>query len=162
MLADFMAAYQSGKKLYELIKATNELSNSHEILMAVSEVQQKLVDANASALASQEREATLAVRVRELETQLRDSEDWKTQMQSYELFEFPTKALAYKLRADMANTTPMHYLCTACADKKKKTILQPIAMYLHCPECKSNIDADNPPPSHKRRTLNSGVNWKTV
>ncbi len=159
MFAEITAAIQSLKTLYGLVRATQSLSNSTEILTAVSDVQQKLMDANAAALASQEKQAAFAEKVRELETQLRDSEDWKNQMQSYELFQFPTKALAYKLKSQLANTAPMHYLCTACADKKKKTILQPISTYLHCPECKSNIDAEIPPPRPQRRQISGGQSW---
>ncbi len=153
MLTELVAASQGVKTLFELIKATQGLSNSTAVLTAVSDVQQKLMDANAAALASQEKQALLAERVRELEAQLRDSEDWKKEMERYQLFKFPTKALAYKLKPQLANTAPMHYLCTACVDKKKKTTLQPIAEYLHCPECKSNIDAEIPSPNPPGRCL---------
>lgn len=160
MLAEFSDAVQSVKTVYDLIKATQGLSNSTEVLMAVSEVQQKLMDANAAALASQDKQASLAERVRELEAQLRDSEDWKSQMQSYELMEFPTKALAYKLKSEMANGEPIHYLCTACVDKKKKTTLQPKQRHLHCPECKYAIlTQQDPPPSNRRSNPTS---WKVT
>ncbi len=134
MLTELVAASQGVKTLFELIKATQGLSNSTAVLTAVSDVQQKLIDANAAALASQEKQASLAEQVRELEAQLRDSEDWQREMQRYHLVEFPTKALALKLRVDMANGEPMHHLCKACADKKQKTTLQPLNGYLVCPE----------------------------
>lgn len=95
-------------------------------MMAVSEVHQKLMDAQTAVLASQDKQIALGERVRELEAQLRDVEDWNTQMQSYELFELPTKALVYKLKLELANTVQMHYLCAACANKKQKTMLQPV------------------------------------
>lgn len=139
MYAEFTAACQSAKVLYELIKATKEFSNSAQILTAVSEVQQKLMDANAAALTSQAEQATLIERVRELETKLRGVEDWENQMQRYELIEFPTKTLAYKLKPAMANGEPIHYLCPTCADKKKKITLQPSGRQLYCHECKFNI-----------------------
>ncbi len=159
MYSEITAAIQSAKTVFDLLKATQGLSNSTEVLTAMNDVQMKLNGAIASALASQEKQAALAERVRELETQLRENEDWKTQMQYYELFEFPTRALAYRLKSEMANATPMHYLCTACVDKKKKTILQPVSCYLHCPECKSNIDAEVPPPSPQRRQISGGQSW---
>ena len=145
MYLEINAANQSAKTAFDLIKATKELSNSTEVLTAVNDVQMKLSSAIAAALASQEKQASLAERVRELEAQLREVEDWNTQMQRYELFEFPTKALAYQLKPEMANGAPIHYLCTACVDKKKKTTLQPIHRYLRCPECQSDIVAQEPP-----------------
>lgn len=146
MYLEINAAIQSAKTAFDLIKATKELSNSTEVLTAVNDVQMKLSSAIASALASQEKQASLAERVRELEAQLRDSEDWKTKMQRYTLVQLPTRALAHQLKPEMANGELMHYLCVACADKKKKTTLQPINNYLRCPECKSDIPAQEPPP----------------
>ena len=134
MYTEISAAFQSVKAAIALIKATQGLSNSTEVLTAVNDVQMKLGDAIASALASQEKEAALAAQVRDLEMQLRDIEDWKSQIQRYELFQFPTGTFAYKLKEDMANGEPIHYLCSACADKKQKTTLQPNYRHLNCPE----------------------------
>lgn len=138
MYAEITTAFQGVKALLDLVKAKKELSNSTELVTAINDVQMKLSEAIAAALASQEKQASLAERVRELEAQLRDSEDWQKEMQRYQLIEFPTKALALKLRADMANGEPVHYLCKACADKKQKTTLQPLNRLLLCPESKNH------------------------
>jgi hypothetical protein len=53
----------------------------------------KLSDAIASALASQEKQAELAKRVQELETQLKDSEDWKSHCNAMSLLNFRPKLL---------------------------------------------------------------------
>ncbi len=120
MPGEFLAAFQGAKSLYELIKATQGLSNSVEVLTAVSDVQQKLMDANAAALASQLKQSELTERVRELEAQLRESEDWKKEMERYQLVTLPTGVFARQLKQLFANREPTHYLCTACADKKKR------------------------------------------
>lgn len=148
MYAEINAAYQSVKIAIDLIKAKKELSGSTELLTAVSEVQQKLMDANGAALASQEKQAALAEQVHTLQAQLRDVEDWKTEMQRYQLVAFPdTKALALKLREEMANGEPLHYLCKACADKKQKSTLQPLHRHLHCPESKYHSIVHEAPPA---------------
>ena len=139
MYSEITGAIQSAKIAIELIKAAHGLSNYSELLTAVTDVQMKLTDAIASGLASQEKQAALADRVRELENQLAEIECWNSQIQRYALFQFPSGALAYALKAGMENGEPLHYLCTACVDKKKKTILQPSGRQLHCPECKSTI-----------------------
>lgn len=159
MYTEIAAAFQSAKTAVELLNATRGLSNYNEVLSAVNDVQIKLSVAIASALASQEKEAALAKQVRELETRLRDIEDWKSLIQRYALFEFPTKALAFRLKPEMANDEPMHYLCTACADKKKKSTLQLKQRWLYCPECKFDIEAQEPPPRSDRSGSSS---WKTV
>ena len=145
MYAEITTAFQSVKAAITLIKATKELSNSTELVTAMNDVQMKLSEAIAAALSSQEKQAGLADRVRDLEAQLRDSEDWKSQIQRYQLITLPTGALVHQLKEPFLNGEPIHYLCTACVDKKKKTTLQPIDIYLRCPECKSDIPARVPP-----------------
>lgn len=158
-MSEIAAAIQGFKLLWDKIKATKELSNSTDLLIAVNDVQQKLTDANTAALASLEKQGELANQVRELQRQLTITEDWKSEIQRYELFVFPTKALAYRLKAEMVNGVPMHYICTACADKKKKTTLQPKHRYLHSPECKSMIMIEEPPPTNRR---SKPVSWKVM
>lgn len=159
MLGEITNAFQGVKALLDLVKAKKELSNSTELVTAINDVQMKLSEAIAATLATQEKQTACARRVQELETQLRENEDWKNQMQSYELFEFSTKALAYKLKEEMASGKPMHYLCITCAEKKKKTTLQPSNRHLHCPECKSSIRTEPDPPSPNRSNRQS---WKTM
>jgi Zn finger protein HypA/HybF involved in hydrogenase expression len=146
MYSEIVTAFQSTKTAIELVKAANGLSNYSELLTAVTAVQIKLTDAIASELASQEKQAALAERVRELEKQIAEIEDWKSQIQRYALFQFTTGALAYALKLGQENGEPMHYLCTACVDKKKKTTLQPQGRLLHCPECKTHIATEKSKP----------------
>lgn len=74
MYAEIATAFQSAKIAVDLIKATKDLSNHTEVLTAVNDVQIKLSEAIASVLASQEKQAVLAKRVQELETQMRNIE----------------------------------------------------------------------------------------
>jgi len=152
MYAEIVAAVQSTKTLAELLKAAHSLSNYSELLTAVTTVQMKLTDAIASELASQEKQAALAERVRELEKQIAEVENWEAQMQRYALFEFPTKALAYALKPGMEQGQPMHYLCTSCVDKKQKSTLQPNGRYLRCPVCKIDIATQPAPPIRANRS----------
>lgn len=158
MYSEITAAIQSTKTAIELVKAAHGLSNYSELLTAVTAVQIKLTDAIASELAGQEKQAILAERVRELEKQIAEVEDWKNQIQRYMLFQFPTGVLAYALRPGKEDGEPMHYLCTTCVDKKKKTTLQPESRALHCPECKIDIITEESPPININRG-NRGGSW---
>src|SRR5574337_919582 len=102
-MSEIAAAIQGFKLLWDKIQKTKELSNSTELLIAVNDVQQKLMGANTAAL-------DLANQVRELQTQLAITEDWKNEIQRYELFVLPSKAIAYKLKDNMASDEPLHYL----------------------------------------------------
>jgi hypothetical protein len=121
MYTEIVAAIQSTKTAIDLVKAAHGLSNYSELLTAVTAVQIKLTDAIASELASQEKQAALTQRVRELEQQINEINNWDTQISRYALFEFPTKALAYALQKSQENGEPMHYLCAACVSKRQKS-----------------------------------------
>jgi DNA-directed RNA polymerase subunit RPC12/RpoP len=152
---EIVAAIQGIKALADLLKATHSLSNHSELLTAVHAVQMQLTDAIASALDSQEKEATLAARVRELEKEVADVRNWETDMRRYELFEFPSGHLAYALMRGLEQGEPMHYLCASCISNKKKSIMQPSGLQLRCPSCNTGIFRDrrsSPPPRRNGET----------
>ena len=156
MFAEISAAVTSAKTALDIAKAAHGLSNYNELVAAVSEVNAKLMDATVVALASLEKQSSLASEVSDLKESLRKIENWESQMKRYSLHAFPTGALAHALQPGMENGEPMHYLCTACVDKKKKTTLQPNGRVLHCPECNTNIYMHPHSPSPNR---NKGGSW---
>ena len=157
MYAEIIAAVQSTKTLAELLKAAHSLSNYSELLTAVTAVQQKLTEAIASGLESQEKQAALLERVRELEAQLAAVHEWQQQIERYALIEFPTKALAYGLKPEHANGEPHHHLCVTCVENKRKTTLQPQGRHLHCPICKTVISTAPQPP--RQNNPRGGGSW---
>ena len=157
MYAEISAAVASAKTALDIAKAAHGLSNYNELVAAVSEVNTKLMQATTVALASLEKQSSLISEIAELKEKLRDVEDWEGQMKRYSLHEFPTKALAYALQPGMEQGQPLHYLCTACVDQKKKTTLQPHGRFLYCPVCKTDIEIQDRPPSSTRR--NGGGSW---
>lgn len=161
MYAEIVAAIQGTKTAIDLVKATNGLSNYSELLGAVTAVQMKLTDAVSAALASQEKQASLAERVRELEKQLAEVDDWRNQISRYSLFKFPTGALAHALKAGMEDGQPMHYLCTSCVDKKKISTLQPNGRFLRCTVCKIDVVMQSAPPLNRGGGGRGGV-WMSA
>ena len=151
MYTEIAAAVASAKTALDIAKAAHGLSNYNELVAAVSEVSTKLMDATTVALASQEKQAALANEIADLKDKLREVENWESQMQRYSLQALPAGALAYALKPDMQQGQPMHYLCTACVDNKKKTTLQPHGRLFHCPECKTSIAMQNAPPVQVNR-----------
>jgi hypothetical protein len=147
MYAEIAAAVASAKTALDIAKAAHGLTNYNELVSAVSEVSAKLMDATTVALASQEKQAALANEIAHLKEKLREVEDWQGQMQRYSLQAFPTGALAHALKPGMEQGEPMHYLCTACVNKKQKSTLQPNGRLLFCPECKLSVATQNAPPS---------------
>lgn len=141
MSNEIAAAIQSLKILYDIVKANKELTNFNELVSAVAEVNAKLIDANASALASQEKQSLLTERVRELEKKIMEFENWEGEIQKYKPHEFPSGTRALALKPEMQQTEPLHYLCEACASKRQISRMQPDGfhdgkgLFLRCHNC---------------------------
>lgn len=162
MYAEIAAAVQSAKALKDLVVAAQSLSNHNELVAAVSEVNSKLIEATAVALASQEKQSQLQAHVNELEKKLAEVEDWKKIIDRYQLHEFPTGALAFALKKDRAEGEPLHYICANCADRHHISRLQPDPgrNRLTCHPCNHSIYVKAKPPLP--HTSNSGGSWMNL
>jgi hypothetical protein len=160
MYAEISAAIQSVKTVSELAKAANSIANHNELMAAVSEVNARLMDATAVALASQERQSELLNRVAQLEKELADLRERQRIAQRYQLHKFPPGSLAYRLNEEHETTEPAHFLCAKCVDDGGHTKLQPWgSRRLKCMTCETVIPTDFDPAVQTRRTSS---NWKTV
>lgn len=141
MYVEINAALQSMKVIGDWIRANKSLSNYNELVSAVSEVNSKLMRANEIALASQEKQAFLADRVRELEKKIMELENRESEANKYELHEFPTGTCVFKLKPEMQNGEPTYYLCEACMSKSQISRMQPDgfrdgkSFFLRCHNC---------------------------
>ena len=77
MIAEFLGAAQSVQVLASLLKCAQGLTNYNEIVAAVSEVNAKLMAAQAVGVQSLDAQRTLHDRVRELEQQVEAFTEWK-------------------------------------------------------------------------------------
>lgn len=159
MYGEIVAAVNSVKVLGELLKAAKSLANYNELVAAVSDVNGKLMEATGVALTSQEKQSQLQARVNELEKKLEEVEDWNKRIGRYQLHEFPTGALAFALKPEMAESEPQHYICANCADRRHISRLQPTSnrTNLICHPCNLSIQikAKKPLPT----TSTSGGSW---
>ncbi len=147
MINELLLASQSVQALMTLLKAAQGLSNYNEIVAAVSEVNAKLIQANAVALSSQEKQSSLTNQITELENQLRDLKTWESESQRYQLTKLALGAYAFTLKPGMENAEPPHYLCATCMNQRKKSILQPSGnTFLRCSLCGEEIQIANPSP----------------
>ena len=149
MYAQIVAAIQSTRALSDLLNAAKSLSNYNELVAAVSEVNSKLMDATAVALASQEAQSRLSARVVDLESKLAEIQDWEKRISQYELTETAGGAVVYKY-----TKKPEHYICPSCISKKVIQILQDNRTHTgkyRCVGCGAEfpINPRRPPPRVK-------------
>jgi hypothetical protein len=132
--------------LYDMLKAHKGLANYSEILTAVTEVQSRLMSAQAAALTSQEREATLAQRIRELEKEVAELKDWRREAERYRLINLTWRIPVYSLKPGMENGEPAHYLCANCFARSQKSFLQrgPGLLTMSCAQCNSVFHGISP------------------
>jgi hypothetical protein len=71
-----------------------------------------------------------------LKKQLEAYERWEQESQRYQLHQLEPGILVYALKPEHASTQPAHWLCAACYDERKKSVLQRASKgsdILNCP-----------------------------
>ena len=137
MMTSLTAATNVTKALFDL-KVTAEVQSK------VIELQSSLLAAQNSALEAVNAHYTLQERIRDLENQILNFEDWAKQAQRYTLVcPWQGPAQVYALKAANADGEQPHYLCINCFHNQKRVILNPMPkdgwVYLVCPACQSSI-----------------------
>lgn len=145
MIAELLGAAQSVQALSTLLSAANGLTNYNEIVAAVSEVNTKLMQANAVALSSQEKQSSLAAKVHELEQEILSLKNWEAEKQKYELKEIARGVFARTEQGIMSTLQSSHKFCATCFEKHIKSPLQQEnvtegrQLSLTCHTCKAKI-----------------------
>ena len=124
MIPEIAAALQSVKALNDLVKAASDLKNFNALVTAVSEVNSKLLDANAAALMAQEKQFSLTHRIGELENEIGELKNWDSETKRYQLAEVSSGTFAFVLKPNMELGEPPHILCAKCFYKGIKSIFQ--------------------------------------
>ena len=144
MYAEIQAAIASTRLLGDIITASKDLRNYNELAGAVSEVNAKLMQATAIALASQEKQATLSARVQELEKEIVNLKDWDTESQQYDAREIARGVFVYLHKDAVGPMHSMHKFCSNCFAQGIKSLLQQSheeqrQRGLNCHRCKSKM-----------------------
>jgi rubrerythrin len=128
----------------DILAAMIGLRDAEALRSNTAKLLAETVKANSFAIAAQAAESALADRVRELEAQVREFEDWKAEKERYELVPLHDGALAYAIKPSMQGVEPAHYICPSCYQKRVKSILQGVTYHLgghqlKCPVCKLEV-----------------------
>lgn len=147
MVIEINAAIQSVLALSRMVQVGYEVRNANEINAAVAETFSKLTTAWSAALEAQEKQATLAKRVGELEKEIAELKNWDREAERYELCSIIMGFSTYRLKPGVEQGEPTHYLCAHCYSERKKSILQfsiPAGYSCHaeCPRCMNKFMLD--------------------
>lgn len=108
------------------------------------EVNQQLLAAQEMAFRLNDRNTALLERVRELENQAREADDWKTEAEKYRTHEIAPGVFLMATKKAMYDPEGSVKLCHRCFQSKKQSILQAQPdqermVRLHCYECNSTL-----------------------
>ena len=115
----------------------------------VIELQGVILNAQQAALAAQRNKSALQERISQLEKELASAKVWSSERDKYHLYQMAPGALAYALKKNTGSTEPPHWICAACYDHGRKSILQDAGRMrnddttkiLKCPHCKADVFA---------------------
>jgi hypothetical protein len=108
----------------EITKGLIGLRDAALIQDKAIELQGAILAAQQSALAAQSAQFALSDRVRELEQEIVQLEDWEREKQRYELKAIDGRVFAYMPKPGMADGEPPHWLCANCFNRRQKGFLQ--------------------------------------
>ncbi|WP_422923214.1 hypothetical protein [Singulisphaera sp. PoT] len=135
----FQIAATGFKHAIDLIKSINHLDKSVNINAVKIELQQIVLDAHTA-------QTAMVDRIRELEAEVTKFETWDAEKERYQLTEIASGVFAYALKEEAEPAEPFHYICQACYQHQRKSILQkkigggiaPMESY-ECHECDAEI-----------------------
>ena len=143
MIAEFLGAAQSVQVLASLLKSAQGLTNYNEIVAAVSEVNAKLMAAQAVGVQSLDAQRTLHDRVRELEQQVEAFTEWKKFAPDYALQAVGAfkRDFVRVYKPQTASDQPKHWVCARCYEEKKRYVLNQTRNEhaYECPNCKAQV-----------------------
>jgi rRNA maturation endonuclease Nob1 len=140
MYSEILTVIKSMEVFLEILKAAKSLSNYNEFITTIAEVNEKLLRFLTAAVASAENELALNNRVRALEQQIMEHENWERTAKDYTLQNVGSNNFAYIYKPPMQSNQPRHWACAKCFQERKLYMLQfqrPPA-YI-CPNCGNKI-----------------------
>jgi hypothetical protein len=145
-VATITAGFQSLKAAFDIGKALLNLGISADIQGRIREMNDRILTAQESAIASRDYQSALLKQIGDLEKQIADFEAWDAEAETYELTNVRPatvrgSAFAYAPKEGTHTGEPSHFICATCYQERHKSILheqmlQPgMCDTLICPRC---------------------------
>ena len=124
MIAEISAGLSGLKAAKDMLQALHGVQSAVAINDVKFALQGYLLEAQQGLFAAQEAQSAAAKRIAELEQQIVQLKDWESEKQRYELKDTGQGSLAYALKEVVEGGEPEHWLCPACYQQGKKSILK--------------------------------------
>jgi hypothetical protein len=143
-MALISGAVASLKLAFDMTKTLGAIRDFSKLNETVIELQRLIMSAQSDALSAQSDQFSLLDRIRSLETEIAGLKAWDAEKKRYQLTEVAPRVFAYVLKPDAGGSEPSHWICAACYENGKKSILQgsddvTFGWFHNCQTCKTEI-----------------------
>lgn len=140
------------KAALDILQGLKSTADAVAINDAKIALQSAIIEAQSGLMAAQEAQTTHLDRIRNLEAQIAQFEDWEREQEGYLLIEIYDGAFAYANQLPVNDGEPLVWLCTNCFGNRKMAILQRGGtafqvgggrgshMHWGCPSCGKSIN----------------------
>lgn len=123
-----------------LIKAKVDTATTEKAI----ELQSSIISLQSDLMTIQSQNQALLTAKNELEQRLNWIESWNAQAENYKLEEITSGVFVMASQPSENDSTPPHWLCANCYQKKQKSILQyngnpSDGVHYFCPNCKNDV-----------------------
>jgi hypothetical protein len=129
-MALISGAVSSLKLAFDMTKTLGAIRDFTKLNETVIELQRVIMAAQSDALAAQSDQFSLLDRIRSLEGEIDSLKAWDAEKERYQLTEVAPRVFAYVLKVDASGSEPPHWICPACYQQSKKSILQGFNDYI--------------------------------
>ena len=142
------------KNLSSLVQAVKSTKASDGTAASLgiehTELLEIVLAAQYAAFEAQSVQAEQSVRIRELEEEIEQYDDWERERQRYYLRQVGPAGFVYCLKDEyICDDEPRHFICPTCAGNSKKTLVQQVRLLpnmlpiVKCPNCGTTISFDS-------------------
>jgi len=142
MIDSIAGAFSALKGAAEITQGLLAFKTDAAVSTKAVELNRIIADVQQQLFSAQMDYAAAVSRIRDLETQVVQLENWAQEKERYQLHELVPGTLVYRVKPSMQGTEPMHDLCPRCYQEGIKSILQSIGIEkmcraFSCPTCKT-------------------------
>ena len=121
---ELMGAYQGLKIGLGMLQGLNAAAKEAAINEVKVQLTQHIIEAQQALTAAGMAQADAAEKIRTLEQQIVQFENWQAERERYELKDTGQGSLAYALKEGVEPSEPPHWLCPHCYEGRKKSIMK--------------------------------------
>lgn len=148
MIPDILSAIATVKGMTELTSLIIKAKTDEATTEKAIQLQSAIISLQSNLMAIQAQNQDLLRTKDDLEKKLIEMKSWKSEAKKYELCEVASGVFVMATKQNSQPSSPMHWICANCYQKREKSILQYIgnpsdgAQY-ECPNCKNIITDHN-------------------